>query len=295
VAGTVVQHDVDLQCRIDAAVDVVQERAEVDRVVLARDRLGEDLAAVHVKGREQRGGAVADVLELAASKLPGFGGLVRVAALLGLDRGLLINREHQCPLGWVEVETTHVADAFPKRRVITAVQPATDARQIDVHCGEDVPHLRHRHLDPFLAQRLGDLEIRPGRDRIFRVALRGRDSGHLQPRVVIKPARSTTARGIDEPVETRDQKAAPPHGHLMLVQPDRRTDLTQGDTFSAHQDRPRPTRLTLGRRMRPRPPFELHTLVPADLQHRHREHRHPRLQKPTGPSNHTRVTSAGTH
>lgn len=202
VTGSVVEHEVDLQHRVDSRVDLVEERAEVDGVVLAGDRLGEDLAAMHVERGEDAGGAVTDVHELSARQLAGAGGLVAVAAFLGLDRGLLIHREHQRPLRRVEIEAAHVADPVPEPGVIAAVQPAAYAGQVDIHGGEDPPHLRHRHLDPLGPQRVSDLEIGPGRDRISGVAFGSRDRRHLHASVVIQPARAAAARRVHEPVDT---------------------------------------------------------------------------------------------
>ncbi|MGH9113346.1 MAG: hypothetical protein ACRDZN_13790 [Acidimicrobiales bacterium] len=45
--------EVDGQRWIDAALDVVEERAEDDRVLLAGDQLGQHLARVHVERGEQ--------------------------------------------------------------------------------------------------------------------------------------------------------------------------------------------------------------------------------------------------
>jgi len=44
VAGAVVENDVDRECRVHDSFDPVEEVAEVDRVVLAWDGLGQDLA-----------------------------------------------------------------------------------------------------------------------------------------------------------------------------------------------------------------------------------------------------------
>ena len=118
-------------------VDVVQEGAEVDRVVASTsvgDRLGEHLTACTSKRCGQRGDAVT-LAALAASSPAGRGGVVGVFAALGLDRGLLVDRQHQRPLRRVEVQAADVADPFPELGVVTPVEPAPHPRQIDVRRG----------------------------------------------------------------------------------------------------------------------------------------------------------------
>ena len=84
VTRSVVENNVDLHRGIEGPVDLVEELAEVLRVVLSRDRFGEHLAGVDVAGSGQRRGAVADVLPLAESSTAWWCWLVFGLAFFGL-------------------------------------------------------------------------------------------------------------------------------------------------------------------------------------------------------------------
>src|ERR1017187_3386941 len=73
MAGSVVHDQVNVQARVGALVQAVQEAGEGDRVVAA-DRLGDDLPGGDVQRGDDGDGAVTDVLELPAGRAAPAGG-----------------------------------------------------------------------------------------------------------------------------------------------------------------------------------------------------------------------------
>ena len=59
--------------------------------------------------------------------------------------------------------------------VITAIEPASDLGDFDVHGFEDAANLRRSDFDAVAAQRVREVSTAPHRDQIVFVLLRGRD------------------------------------------------------------------------------------------------------------------------
>lgn len=78
VTGAVVEHDVNVECRIDRGLDLVQEPTKVHGIVLAGDRCSGDLPGVNVKRSEQRCCPVADVFPFVSTNPARFRDLVWV-------------------------------------------------------------------------------------------------------------------------------------------------------------------------------------------------------------------------
>jgi len=88
--------------------NLVLEAVEEGDEVKAVARLGghpRDLAGMHLKRREEVLGSVAHVLVVAPGGLGGRWGAVGAHEPLGLDSGLLVDRDDDRVLGRVEIET----------------------------------------------------------------------------------------------------------------------------------------------------------------------------------------------
>lgn len=136
VGGAVVEHNVYLLSGCDRPVELIQEGGESQRVVAA-DHLGEDLAGADVQSGDERGGAVASILELLSSWLPGAGRPPRMTARAGGDRGLLVDGQDDRALGRVEVEGAHGGGALPEVRGVPADKPAADPVRLQIQTGQD--------------------------------------------------------------------------------------------------------------------------------------------------------------
>ena len=104
----VVQDDVEFGVRVqrDEAVHEVEELSASPPTVMAD--MGD--AGVDFQCREQGGRAVTLVLEALASEGAAIGEpQPALGTLERLDRRLLVHADHQCILGWVEVEADDVS------------------------------------------------------------------------------------------------------------------------------------------------------------------------------------------
>ena len=106
------------------------------------------LAGRDIHRREQGGCAVAPVLELTPLGLSGSDGLGRMLTALGLDTGLLVDREHDGVVWRVQVKPTNIRRALPELWRVSPGQPALDAVGLDVVSGEDATNLGSRDPDP---------------------------------------------------------------------------------------------------------------------------------------------------
>jgi hypothetical protein len=125
------------------------EEADEGDSVVAVDGLREHLPGRDVERCHQFRGAVTLVLELAAAHAAGSSWAVRMDPLLGLDPGLLIDRQHDRVDWRAQIQAAHVTNPVPELRVVTTIDPPSNPGQIDVHRVQDPPHLRHRDVEPF--------------------------------------------------------------------------------------------------------------------------------------------------
>src|ERR1017187_2223512 len=113
VAGPVVHDQVNVQPRVGALVQAVQEAGEGDRVV-AGDRFGDDLPGRDLQRGDDGHGAVADVFELPPGHPAGPGSPLGELAVFRLDPGLLIDADQYRACGRAEVEVAHRGGLRPE-------------------------------------------------------------------------------------------------------------------------------------------------------------------------------------
>jgi hypothetical protein len=138
VGAVVVEHQVDLERVWNVGVDRVEELAELDTAV-SPVMLRDDLAGLHVQGREQRSSTVADVVVGAPFDLAGTHRQDRLAAVQGLNLRLLVDAQHDGAIRGIEVETDDVSHLVDQQRVggqleaLSAVRLKTEGAPDPMH------------------------------------------------------------------------------------------------------------------------------------------------------------------
>ncbi len=131
----------------DARLDLFGEGDEGDRVV-AGDVTRPHLAGHDVHRSEKRRGAMSPVLELAPLGLAGTNRLRGMFAALGLDAGLLVDRQRDRILRRAQVEPADVRGTLPELGGVVPCQPTFDAMGFHVVGGENAPDLGGGDADP---------------------------------------------------------------------------------------------------------------------------------------------------
>ncbi len=162
VGGQVVHHEVPAPGRV-AEVHEIEQVDEGIAVVVAGGE-AEGATATHVECTHPAERAVTDVFELAAHRLPGLHGDVRVAALDRLDARPLIEADNVLVGGRLVVEAQHVIALLAKLLVVRR-QVHLLAMRLKVGVVQDAPHGAVADLDPLLANVLAEQRFRPVRDR----------------------------------------------------------------------------------------------------------------------------------
>jgi hypothetical protein len=231
VGGVVVHDQVDLQPRGNLGVEMPKE-CEKLLVPVPALALREDVAPVHIERREERGGAVAEVvvrdaLDVAEPHRQQWG-----RALQRLDLALLINGQHEGVVRGIQVEPDDIADLLDEERIRREFEARAAVR---LHAEErEVP------LDGALAD-AGLLGGAPGtpvrRVGGLRPQHRSQQPRHLIVVVGPRPARS---RGIVQPRQAQGAKAPSPVPDHGGAQPHFRADLAIRQTRGGEQDHLRP-------------------------------------------------------
>jgi hypothetical protein len=89
----------------------------------------------------------ADVVVSASLWHPGHHRERRLGALQGLDLGLLVHAEHDCGLGWVEVEPDHVVELVDEKRVVGELEVINPVG-LELELLPDLPDRRLRQPGP---------------------------------------------------------------------------------------------------------------------------------------------------
>ena len=98
VGGIVVGDEMDVERFGDVGIDVAEEGKEL-LGTMALFALGQDVAGSDVKGGEQGGGAVADVIVGDPFDIPQPHGQQGLGAVEGLDLGFLVHAQHHGVVG----------------------------------------------------------------------------------------------------------------------------------------------------------------------------------------------------
>ena len=117
VRAVVVDDQVHVELGRDLLVDPPQETQKL-LVPVPGFALGDHRTSGYVQGGKQRCGAVAVVVVGAPLDVAQAHRQQRLGAVQGLDLRFLVNAEHNCLIGRVEVEPDDVADFLDKKRIV---------------------------------------------------------------------------------------------------------------------------------------------------------------------------------
>src|SRR5512135_2264543 len=240
-------------------VDGVEESAELDAAVSPM-MLRNDLAALDIKGREERGGPVTDVVVGPALDLPRPQRQNRLRAIQSLDLRLLIDAEHHGPIGRIQVQAHDVAHLFDEQWVCRELEAfATVGPQ--PKCAPDP-----RDAAPAQASPLGQRTSTPVRG-VLGLALQSQRHHTLNGRIG-DLARRTRPRLVQKSVYAAlDETPAPtPDGLTKNAQPLRNLSVVR--PFSTREDDPCPQRQCLRRIPPSRESLQLLSLLGAQHQPR---------------------------
>jgi len=116
--GAVVVHDeMHVETRGNGLVDGVQKPAKL-RAAMPAMKFSHDFARLYIQSGKQRGGAMSFVITGSAFDLTRAHGQQWLCAVECLNLRLLIDTQHQRPVGWVEVESGDVTDLLDKERIL---------------------------------------------------------------------------------------------------------------------------------------------------------------------------------
>ena len=134
VGGIVIGDEMDVERLGDVGIDMVEEGKEV-LVTMALFALGQDLAGSDIKGGEQGGGAVADVIVGDPFDIPQAHGQHGLGAVEGLDLGFLVHAQHDGVVGRVEIKPHDIAHFFDEEGVVRELEVTLavglDAEQVE--------------------------------------------------------------------------------------------------------------------------------------------------------------------
>ena len=221
VGSVVVDDEMNVEVGGDAGIQIAQEGKEL-LMAMARLAFGEDGASGDVEGREQGGGAVANVIVGDALDVPQAHGQHRLSAVQGLNLALFIDTKHQSVIGRVQIQADNVAHLFDEEGIGGDFEAAGAMR---LH-GESLEQPMHGGFGD--AAGLGRLPHAPVRARggfTGKGALQ--QSGDL---VVFDTARASGPQFIVEPGQTMLQESLPPFADSRLTEVQAPGDL--GVAFS---------------------------------------------------------------
>ena len=238
VGAVVVQDEVYVQFRGHVVLEGVEKAAEFAGAVRAM-QLAQHMAAGHVEGGEQTGGAVALVVVRAAFDLPGAQGQQRRGAVQCLNLALLVHTQHQGAVGRVQVEADDIADFVDEQRIAAQLKGLAAVR-LERKSAPDA-------ADAALAEPGGLGEGAGGPVRgSGRLAFQGAGQ-HAFHRGIAQAARRARTGVIEQSVEAEKDKTLPPFANRGPSDPYSASDLGVTPPLGAQQHDARPQGQSLRR------------------------------------------------
>ena len=211
---------------------------------------------------------------------------------LGLDAGLLVDRDDQRPRGRIEVEPAYLRGLRVEVGAELAHHPLLEQVRLDLGRAQDLVRLRLRHPDL-----LGQLAMRPAlAPQSLRGLARTRTGERDQSRPHLRAVHERPPRPgrIAQPSKTGRLETATPLLHRLLRAADLARDPRGRAPSSSREHDPRPLDRPPLRRTRAHEPLQLAPILDADLDpfrrcsHTDRLHRRPTGRRPlrsttTGP------------
>lgn len=153
-------------------LDGIEEADEL-LVPVSLHAAADDLARGHVQGREQRGGAIPDVVVGHGAAAAALERQSWLGAVEGLDLALLVDRQHHRMGRWIDVEADDVADLVGEAGIVRELElphpvrlQAMGAPDALHRADADAAGLGHRRRRPMrgLAGRVGERQLHHPRD-----------------------------------------------------------------------------------------------------------------------------------
>ena len=248
-----VQHQVG-RCR---AVDLREGLTEL-RGAMATGDPAEHLPGRDMEGRIQIRGPMPLVVVGAALDLAGLQRKQGMSPVEGLDLRLLVDREHECVVGWVQVEADEVDDLLGEARVPTELE-GLELMGLDVGGLPDLPYLPL--CDPGVARHQPCAPM----GCLHRDALGGQQQDALDGPPV-EDARSPRPRAIHQAAEPLGAVASVPevHGRPADVQ---ESGGVRGAAVPVQREQDaRSPRLTARGGRPSQPPFQGVSVIRAQLE-----------------------------
>ncbi|SDZ20394.1 hypothetical protein SAMN05660209_05019 [Geodermatophilus africanus] len=230
--------------------------------------LGDPPPGGHLQRREQRRGAVSDVVEAGRLRVPGPDRQHRRGPLQGLQLRLFIHAEHHRLLRRMQVEPDDVTDLALQLRVGGELERL---RPPGLHA-EAVPDPRHRGVRDRRAlagQRRGQQPRGPVGGAVLGRRLGQGQLQHPVPERLGQRGGLARPRQVGQPGQAGLGVAAPPGDHCRLSAPDDRGDLLARQPLGGQQHDPGPLHLSGRRPLGPCPPLQLPRV---GLRHHHSPH-----------------------
>ena len=123
VRGVVVGNDVDRQPVWRLPVDLLEEAQPLDMRVFCLETL-DQLAVEIVHRREQRDGAVSDIVVGLGADVAGAERQSRLRAFQRLDLRLLVAAQHDGPLRWIEIQPHDIPELGLELRIVRQLERA---------------------------------------------------------------------------------------------------------------------------------------------------------------------------
>ncbi len=115
--------DDEVQIQIERRLDVDElEKPNKFLMPVARHAVADDLAVEHAEGREKGGGSVALVIVSLAGWDTGPQGQQRLSSIQSLNLAFLVDTEHQCFVGRVQVKADDIVEFFDERFVAAELE-----------------------------------------------------------------------------------------------------------------------------------------------------------------------------
>ena len=198
----------------------------------------------------------ANSVEAVAGQRPAVGQLqIALRALQRLDRGLLVDADHDRVFRRRQVQADHIGGLGGKVGVV-ALAPGLAPGEVDLLCPQDAPDLLLVHIAEFSRQqRPGPAPIALGRRPVQQRqdAPRGRLAAVFAFRA--------TARTLLQPGKAFPRIAAAPQTHRARHRAELACDRARRAPLGRHQNNPCPQHIALRRRRRAEPSLKHHALL----------------------------------
>src|ERR1700677_516732 len=272
MSGKIVQNDVDLLAWFAMQHDLLQEQHKLI-AGMARGRLAEHFAGLHIESSVERQGAVPIVLESMALGAPRRHGQDRIQTVQRLQRSLLIHAKDRGVLRWIEIEANDVGRLALEIRIV-ARHVTLQSVRLQIRPLPDSLHAVFtdtQTLRQFAARPMGRSVLRLTSGRTYYLRRQCR-SNHKR----LFPGMANLRQSRDAPLQ--ESILPSEDGRRSCIQPLLNRSIRQ--SLSQHQNQTRPENISRRQTPRPRHLFQFVMLF-SSYRDRLGRKRHTSLDVPT--------------